>query len=103
MAEVPQTELIAVQVAYAKPDLEVIKSLHVAPGTTLREAVEQSGIVAEVPEIDISTCAVGIYGKQKTLDTVLREHDRVEIYRPLIVDPKEARMRRAQKKKAAAA
>ena len=94
-------ELIKVQVCYAKPDLEFLRELEVAPGTTLEQAVLLSGLPQEVPELGLELgmdgATVGIYGKKKTLATVLREHDRVEVYRPLLADPKEARRRRAAK------
>ena len=88
-------ERIHVQVCYARPERQLLLELDVAPGTTIQQAIQQSGIVRQAPEIDISVLRVGIYGKLKPLDTVLREHDRVEIYRPLIADPKETRRRRA--------
>jgi putative ubiquitin-RnfH superfamily antitoxin RatB of RatAB toxin-antitoxin module len=91
MVEAP----IHVQLCYARPDRQFLLDLQVAPGTTIQQAIQDSGIVRQAPEIDISVLRVGIYGKLKTLDTVLREHDRVEIYRPLIADPKETRRRRA--------
>ncbi|NRR31721.1 RnfH family protein [Oxalobacteraceae bacterium] len=87
-------EKIAVQVCYATPELQFLRDLSVAVGTTLEQAVAQSGLLAEVPGLDLGTLAMGIYAKKKTLDTVLREHDRVELYRPLIADPKNARRRR---------
>ncbi|HEV7815395.1 MAG TPA: RnfH family protein [Janthinobacterium sp.] len=86
---------IRVQVCYATPDLEFLRDLQLAPGSTLEQAVLQSGLLKEVPGIVLATAPVGIYGKKKTLATVLREHDRVEVYRPLLADPKEARRRRA--------
>ncbi|HEX7635020.1 MAG TPA: RnfH family protein [Noviherbaspirillum sp.] len=89
---------IHVQVCYAKPGRQWLQDLTVQEGTTLEAAIMLSGIVNEVSEIDLSVCRTGIYGKLKTLDTVLREHDRVEIYRPLIADPKESRRKRAVKK-----
>ena len=66
-------------------------------GTTIGQAIEISGILQDAPEINLATMPVGIYNKKKTLDTVLRARDRVEIYRPLIADPKDARRRRAKK------
>jgi putative ubiquitin-RnfH superfamily antitoxin RatB of RatAB toxin-antitoxin module len=84
-----------VQLCYARPDRQFLLDLTVAPGTTILQAIERSGIVQQAPEIDVSVMRVGIYGKLKALDTVLREHDRVEIYRALIADPKETRRRRA--------
>jgi putative ubiquitin-RnfH superfamily antitoxin RatB of RatAB toxin-antitoxin module len=72
----------------------------VVPGTTLEQAIHESCLLQQIDGIDLTSCAVGIHGKKKTLDTVLREHDRVEVYRPLIADPKEARRRRAGSKAA---
>ncbi|RZI42319.1 RnfH family protein [Herbaspirillum sp. HC18] len=89
---------IRVQVCYARPDKQILRELAVEDGATVRAAIESSGVLRESPEIDLENCKVGIYGKLKALDTVLREHDRVEIYRPLIADPKESRRRRAEKK-----
>jgi putative ubiquitin-RnfH superfamily antitoxin RatB of RatAB toxin-antitoxin module len=77
--------------------------MRVAPGTTIGQAVEASGVLACFPEINLVTQPVGIYGKKKTLETVLRERDRIEIYRPLVADPKDSRRRRAAKKEAGAA
>ncbi len=89
---------IVVQVCYARPDQQILRELKVAEGATLRAAVEQSGILAQLPDLDIDNCRVGVFGKLKTLDAVLRDHDRVELYRPLIADPKESRRKRAEKK-----
>ena len=88
---------IKVQVCYATPSFEFLRDLQVAVGTTLEQAIAQSALLQQVDGIDLSTCVVGIHGKKKTLDTVLREHDRVEVYRHLIADPKDARRRRASK------
>jgi putative ubiquitin-RnfH superfamily antitoxin RatB of RatAB toxin-antitoxin module len=89
---------IRVQVCYATPHRQFMRELIVPVGTTLEAAVAQSGLLQEVPEIDLEVSRIGIYGKLKTPDTVLREHDRVEVYRPLIADPKESRRRRVVKK-----
>jgi putative ubiquitin-RnfH superfamily antitoxin RatB of RatAB toxin-antitoxin module len=89
---------IHVQVCYATPAFEFLRDLQVAVGTTLEQAIAHSGLLQQVDGIDLTLCAVGIYGKKKTLDTVLREHDRIEVYRSLIADPKEARRRRAGSK-----
>ncbi|WP_215409504.1 RnfH family protein [Janthinobacterium sp. JC611] len=86
---------IAVQVCYALPDSAFLRSLRVPAGTTIEQAVMRSGLLQKIPGIDLAISMVGIYGKRKPLDTVLREHDRVEVYRPLQADPKEARRRRA--------
>lgn len=90
-------EEINIEVVYALPDYAHRVTLQVRPGTTLRQALEQSGILQRCPEIDLGENKVGIFGKLRELDTVLNEGDRVEIYRPLKVDPKEARRRRAKK------
>ena len=87
-------EQIHVQVCYAGATAQWLRDLTVAAGTTLEQAVAASGLLADAPEIDLATMPVGIFSKKKALDTVLREHDRVEIYRPLIADPKHARRRR---------
>ncbi|TCS39515.1 hypothetical protein EDC30_101471 [Paucimonas lemoignei] len=92
---------IRVQLCYAKPDNILLEELKVQSGTTLEQAVRMSGIFAQVPEIDLYSCKVGIYGKLKPLDTVLRASDRIEIYRSLLADPKDARRRRAVKKEKA--
>ncbi len=69
-------------------------------GTTLKEAIEASGILDSFEQIDLTKDRVGIFSKFATLDTVLREKDRVEIYRPLIADPKQVRKERAAEGKA---
>lgn len=89
---------VSVQVCYALPDRQILRSLVVRDGTTLHEAIRQSGILFDVPEIDLTRSRVGIHGKLKTLETVLRADDRIEIYRPLLADPKDARRKRAGRK-----
>ena len=86
---------IPVEVAYALPEEQVILKLQVEDGTTVRQAVEVSGILARFPEIDLEQNKLGIFGKLVKADTTLRAKDRVEIYRPLIADPKEVRRQRA--------
>jgi putative ubiquitin-RnfH superfamily antitoxin RatB of RatAB toxin-antitoxin module len=88
---------IRVQVCFARPDMQVLHDLLVAPGTTVEDAIRRSGVLHDAPEIDLTACRVGIHGKLKTLDTALHDRDRVEIYRPLIADPKESRRKRAAK------
>jgi putative ubiquitin-RnfH superfamily antitoxin RatB of RatAB toxin-antitoxin module len=89
---------LRVYVAYATPQREFIRPLRVGPGTTIGHAIEASGVLDSFPEINLVTQPVGIYSKKKTLETELRDGDRVEIYRPLIADPKESRRKRAAKK-----
>ncbi len=86
---------IEVEVAYAEPDIQLIVALEVQEGTTLRQAVELSGLVERFPGIDLEQGKFGIFGKVAKSDTVLKARDRVEIYRPLIADPKEVRKQRA--------
>jgi putative ubiquitin-RnfH superfamily antitoxin RatB of RatAB toxin-antitoxin module len=87
---------IHVQVCYPSAPLPVLRELTLAEGSTLHDALRASDI--DVPGLDLATCPVGIFGKKKTPDTVLREGDRVEIYRPLVADPKDARRRRVKTK-----
>jgi hypothetical protein len=91
---------INVEVAYALPNQQLIVSLTTAPGTTAEQAIADSGLLQKFPEIDTTVMKIGIFGKMVKPDTVLRELDRVEIYRPLIADPKEVRRQRAAEGKA---
>ena len=93
-------EGVQVVVCYASAREEFLRPLKVAPGTTIGQAIEMSGVLETYPDINLSTQPVGIYAKKKTLETVLRERDRIEIYRPLVADPKESRRKRAAKKDA---
>lgn len=86
---------IMVEVAYALPKQQLIIPVNVAEGTTAEAAVLASGIMEKFPEIDLNANKLGIFGKLVKSDTVLRHLDRVEIYRPLIADPKEVRRQRA--------
>ena len=93
---------ITVEVAFARPDQQLILKLMVSAGTTVRQAIDASGIRDEFPEIEAEPM-VGLFSKKVTLDHELREGDRVEIYRPLIADPKESRRNKANLEKAARA
>ncbi len=88
-------ETFSVEVVYALPDVQVLILIEVEEGTTLRTAIERSGVLEQFPEIDLEKSKVGIFGKLSKLDALLRAKDRVEIYRPLIADPKEVRKKRA--------
>lgn len=88
------SNLIKIEVAYAQQDEQLILELMVAPGTTLEQAVEQSGIRDKFPEIDPAINKMGIFGKLGKKTAELKAGDRVEIYRPLIADPKEVRRKR---------
>ncbi len=91
---------IFVEVAYALPEEQVLLGLDVPEGTTAEQAVKLSGILQRFPDIELGKNKMGIFGKVCKADEVLREKDRVEIYRPLIADPKESRRKRAEKKEA---
>ena len=86
---------ISVEVAYATPEQQVVLSVSVPPGTTVIEAIEKSGICQKFPVIDLNTVKIGIFGHGVKRDRELQEQDRVEIYRPLLVDPKEVRRKLA--------
>ncbi|MGB5396012.1 MAG: RnfH family protein [Gammaproteobacteria bacterium] len=90
-------ETINVEVAYATPQKQLILEVNVDAGTTVGGAIVQSGILLEFPELEttLENSAVGIFGKLSKMETVLADGDRVEIYRPLIADPKEVRRKRA--------
>lgn len=88
-------QILTVEVVYATPREQVLESLNVAPGATVEDAIRQSGLLGRFPDIDLGVNRVGIFGKVAKLDATLNDGDRVEIYRPLIADPKEARKRRA--------
>ena len=90
---------LTVQVCYALLEQRFLEEFHVQPGTTIAKAIDASGVLKHFPLIDLSQQRVGIFGKLKTMDTVLREGDRIEIYRPLQADPKETRRRRAAHRK----
>jgi uncharacterized protein len=89
--------MLSIDVCYALPDRQTLVSLQLPQGTTLEQAIGASGLLERHPEIDLTKQKVGVFGKLKPLDAVLADHDRVEIYRPLIVDPKLARQRRVEK------
>ena len=89
--------LIDVEVAYATPEQQVIVALKMPVGATVEQAIQTSGLLSRFPEIDATDLKVGIFGSVCKLDQSLRQADRVEIYRPLIHDPKEARRQRAAK------
>jgi putative ubiquitin-RnfH superfamily antitoxin RatB of RatAB toxin-antitoxin module len=90
---------ILVEVAYALPDQQAILEVKVAPGTTAIEAVEQSGIAGKFEDIDLENDRLGIFSQVVANSHVLKAGDRVEVYRPLIADPKEIRKARAVKAK----
>ena len=92
-------ELIEVEVAYARPDKQVIVPVNVSENATVEEVIRRSGILRQFPEIDLEQNKVGIFGKLSKLSASVRPGDRVEIYRGLIADPKEVRREQARKEK----
>ena len=91
---------IRIEIAYAAATRQLLTPLQVSLGTTVQQAIELSGILTKFPEIDLAKNKVGIFGKVTTLSEELREGDRVEIYRPLLADPKKIRQQRAAEGKA---
>ncbi|MCQ6258270.1 RnfH family protein [Pseudomonas sp. Q11] len=91
--------MIELEVVYASVNRQVLRVFSVPEGTSVRAALEASGIAAEFPELDLATCPVGIFGKvvADPDHQVVRAADRLEIYRPLLADPKEIRRLRAAK------
>jgi len=88
-------ESIQIEVTFARPEKQDVVRLKLPEGTTLGQAIEASGLLQRYPELEAEKLKVGVFGKLSRMDTVLRERDRVEIYRPLIADPKEVRKQRA--------
>ncbi|AXE36928.1 RnfH family protein [Chromobacterium phragmitis] len=90
------TERLNVEVAYARPDRQWLVALNLPEGATVQGAALASGILEVCPELDRSALKLGVFGKAAKPDAPLREGDRVEIYRPLLADPKEVRRQRAE-------
>ena len=91
--------MVEIEVVYASVDRQVLLAMAVAPGTSLRAAVQASGIAAQFPELNLADCPLGIFGKVVADAEVraVQAGDRIEIYRPLLADPKEVRRLRAAK------
>jgi len=94
-----QSEKIQVEVVYGLGHRQRLLSLSLEPGSTVEQAIKESGIIDFFPEIDLTENKVGIWNRVVKLSTVLDDLDRIEVYRPLIADPKEVRKRRAEKAK----
>jgi len=91
--------LIQIELIYALPQNQTLINLSIQSDATVEQAIEQSGILKDYPEIDLQTNKVGIFSKVCQLSDGLHPGDRIEIYRALIIDPKEARKKRALNKK----
>lgn len=92
-------EQISIELVYALPNKQTLLAIDVDEGSTIEEAIRESGILLIHPEIDFKVNKVGIWNKAAKLTQVLADGDRIELYRPLIADPKEVRKRRAEKAK----
>lgn len=99
MAIQSEPKTIQIEVVYGLAHKQKLLSLPVTEGITVEQAIIESGMLSLFPEIDLTKNKVGIWNKVVKLSTVLEDLDRVEIYRPLIADPKEVRKRRAEKAK----
>jgi putative ubiquitin-RnfH superfamily antitoxin RatB of RatAB toxin-antitoxin module len=90
---------ITIEIVYALPEKQTLLRRSVPAGSTVMEAILASGLIEKFPTLDLAVHKLGIFGKLTKADAVLREKDRVEIYRPLLADPKEVRRRRAEEGK----
>lgn len=90
-----ENNTITIEIIYALPDEQNLQTFSVIKGTNVEQAIKQSGLLEKYPEIDLSKNKVGIFSKVTKMDVELRQGDRIEIYRPLIADPKEVRKRKA--------
>ncbi|MCG3729386.1 RnfH family protein [Vibrio cincinnatiensis] len=95
-----ESEMIHVEVVYALPHDQRVITLVVNSSMTVEEIIRESGILQAFPEIDLAKNKVGIFSRNVKLDATVRDHDRIEIYRPLLADPKEIRRKRAEQAKA---
>jgi putative ubiquitin-RnfH superfamily antitoxin RatB of RatAB toxin-antitoxin module len=93
--------VLVVEVVYAEPHRQLLCSVALPRGSTIQDAIEQSGIARRLTGSDLAGCKVGVFGRVRTRDTPLRHGDRVEIYRPLLVDPKDARRARSRRSRQA--
>jgi putative ubiquitin-RnfH superfamily antitoxin RatB of RatAB toxin-antitoxin module len=90
-------KMIAIEVAYAHPNKQIILKVRVPEDASVKVAIQASGILEQFPEIDLDKNGIGIFGRLTTLDISLCPQDRIEIYRTLVADPKQARRERAAK------
>ena len=92
----PGADRFIVEVAYALPEQQRVIEVELSPGATCRDAIEASGILNEFPQIDLAATSIGVFGEVCPLDQTVEAFDRMEIYRPLQVDPREQRRRRVE-------
>ncbi|OEF28590.1 RnfH family protein [Vibrio rumoiensis] len=93
------SSMIHVEVVYALPHEQKVFDLAVDSELTVQEIIEQSGVLAAYPEIDLKENKVGVFSRNVKLDATIRDKDRIEIYRPLLADPKDIRRKRAEQAK----
>ena len=93
----PMVKCISVEVAYALPSKQKIIVIKVQEGSTIENAIYLSGILNLFPDIDLTKQNVGIFSEPRELTDKVKAGDRIEIYRPLLIDPKEARRKRSKK------
>ncbi|MGF1643818.1 MAG: RnfH family protein [Thiotrichales bacterium] len=92
----PNQRMLHVEVAYALVQEQILVPIELPESATIEDAIRRSGLLERFPEIDLNLNRVGVFGHARKLDDPLRERDRVEIYRPIICDPKEVRRQRAK-------
>ena len=97
MSHQDDPQMIAIEVVLAMPDRQVLRSVEVKAGSTIADAIEQSTVLEQFEDFVLDPAKVGIFGRKAAIDDLVRAGDRVEIYRPLLVDPKEVRRQRALK------
>lgn len=90
---------ITVEVVYASASQQTLKTVFIECGSTIHQVILQSELLKQFPDINLEVNKVGVFGKLHNLDDIIKEGDRVEIYRPLLIDPKQARLKRVGKKK----
>jgi putative ubiquitin-RnfH superfamily antitoxin RatB of RatAB toxin-antitoxin module len=97
MNDMDMTDSICIEIVYAEPQRQILRKVEIAANSTVDEAIQASGIHADLPP-GFAPAGIGIFGRSVTLATRLRDGDRIELYRPLQVDPKDLRRRRARAK-----
>ncbi len=90
---------IAVEVVYAMQQAQTVVELSLEQGATVEDALRASGILEQHPQLDPASCRLGIWGRMAARSQILKHRDRIEIYRPLLADPKQARRRRAERER----
>jgi uncharacterized protein len=99
MMDAIENKLLNIEVLYALPHEQTLIKVSLPLGSTVADAIKHSGITEKYQDIDLTINKLGIFGKLSKLDVVLRDKDRIEIYRPLLADPKEIRRKRAEEGK----